>query len=216
MHKISICSAIKNRCVVDTEYGTKYLFKNFLLSIQEAYNKCNIKIELVLCDFESTDIENIYTYTETILNNKNIPIKLIQPKSNFNRGLGCNLAIESASHDVVLVLDVDMKFDENLFNNLVKYTCINKCAYFPICYTFEQDPLEQHGSWLEVGYGNCGLFKKDWLEAGKIPEYNTWGHEDLHFYEKLKCHKIRDRCKNFIHQWHPSDLKWKNRYYNDK
>lgn len=213
MYKASICSTIKNRSVVETEHGVRYLFKNFLLSIQQSFYKSNLELELVLCDFQSTDVDDLHSYTSSILDNKDIDIKVITLQQKFNRGLGCNTAIEASMHDHILLLDVDMKFDENLFENFIHHVCQNKNAYFPICYTFENDPTENEGFWLDTGYGNFGILKKSWLDAGKIPQYNEWGQEDLHFYKKLKCHKVRDKCKNLIHQWHPSSIEWKNRFY---
>lgn len=213
MHNISVCSSIKNRCIVPTDYGTRYLFQNFLLSLKNVSNNREVQFELVICDFGSTDVDDLESYVTQILENTDIKIKIILLDKKFNRGFGCNTAIESSSYDNILLLDVDMKFGMNLIDNVVKYTCVNKYAYFPICYTFENDPYEQNGSWLDVGYGNFSINKSYWQETGKIPEYDSWGKEDLDFYKRLSCLKIREKCENLIHQWHPSDITWKNRYY---
>lgn len=211
MYNISICSTIKNRCIIDTSFGTRYLFKNFLSSIKQCYNKSDTILELIITDFESTDIDNIDLYIKKILGS-DVSTKIIVLKEKFNRGRGCNTAIQYATNETILVLDVDMKFDKDLINNVIHHTYKNSMAYFPICYTFEKDPFETNGFWLDVGYGNCSFLKKDWLDCGMIPEYNTWGHEDLHFFNKLRCNKIREKCNNFIHQWHPNEIEWKNRF----
>lgn len=213
MHNISICSSLKNRCVVHTDHGTLYLLKNFLLSLKDVAAKIDCEIELVIADFNSTDINDLPQYIRNVLDSPNIKIQILNIEGKFSRGVGCNEAINSASYENILILDVDMKFDENLMNNVIKHTCINKSSYFPICYTFENDPFEKNGFWLDKGYGNFSTLKSNWKKAGKIPEYNTWGQEDFDFYHKLSGTKIREKCTNLIHQWHPSDITWKNRFY---
>ena len=213
MKNISICTTLKNRSIVHTDHGTRYLFLNFLNSIKHVFDFGYSNLELIVSDFGSTDIPNLYDYIKTTI--KDIPFHIVnlEKENKFNRGLGLNKAISFSSHDYILILDVDMIFNENLINNCYKYVIEENKAYFPICYTFENDPSQQNGFWLDVAYGNFSMSKKNWLDAGKIPEYNRWGEEDLHFYEKLTCSKIREKCDYFIHQWHPNDIEWKNRFY---
>lgn len=211
---LSICTTIKNRSILETEYGTKYLFKNFLLSLEKSFNffiKNNIDVELIISDFKSDDVESLDFYIRENL--KSIDYKLITLEGNFSRGKGLNISAENSKFDNLLFLDVDMKFNENLFEKIYRYTINNSYAYFPICYTFEFDPKEENGQWLDVGYGNCSVKKNEWLKSGKIPEYKQWGQEDSNFFGRLNCIKVRENCDGLIHQWHPAQVSWKNRYY---
>jgi glycosyltransferase involved in cell wall biosynthesis len=210
--QISICTTIKNRTVVETDHGTRYLFKKFLQSIAEVNQKEICRLELVVCDFDSTDIQDMQQYIYDVLG-ESFQLNYISLQEKFNRGKGANLAISNASFDNILLLDVDMTFDSILIENVIEHTILNKSAYFPICYSFENDPTEQKGFWLEPGYGNFSITKECWLQSNKIPEYTQWGKEDSDFHDSLQCSKVREQCKNLIHQWHPSSMEWKNRYY---
>lgn len=213
-YNLSICTTIKNRCIIETEYGKKHIFKNFLESLENLkdyfiYN--NIKCELIVADFYSDDIQNFEEYISFYL--KNIRFKIIKIQENFSRGKGLNIAIKNSSYENLLILDADMKFNENLFNNVLKHTIIGEKAYFPICYTYERDHLEKNGFWLDVGYGNFSAKKEHIDCSGMIPEYKSWGSEDLDFYNKIIVEKIRENCEGLIHVWHPLSIEWKNRFY---
>jgi len=214
MNNLSICTCIKNRCIVKTDHGIRYIFKNFLLSLESSLHffiENNINIELIISDFKSDDIESLDNYVKQYL--KSINYKIITLDGKFSRGKGLNIAADNSSFDNLLFIDVDMKFNKNLFEKINEYTIKNNLAYFPICYTFEFDPKEENGEWLNAGFGNCSIKKEQWLNNGKIPEYNKWGQEDSNFFNKLNYNKIRENCEGLIHQWHPAELVWKNRYH---
>lgn len=209
--KITICTTIKNRTVIDTEFGKRYLFLGFLESINNIYHLMkDIELELVVVDFMSNDVENLEEYIKEHC--PYIPIKMIQLNEKFNRGRGLNHAIENASNNYVLVLDIDMCFGVEIIQNTIQHVIENNKEYFPICFTYENDPNEQKGQWLKEGFGNLAIHKDKWKMYGKLPEYTSWGQEDSDFYKKCK-NKVREKCEGLIHQWHPSSIEWKNRYY---
>jgi hypothetical protein len=76
------------------------------------------------------------------------------------------------------------------------------------------DPQHQGGWWRHQGFGNCFVSRDVFESAGRFPEYNYWGREDVDFFEKVAAVQsvVREEVEGFYHQWHPNDFEWKNRY----
>jgi len=207
---LSICTTIKNRSRVQTQYGDIFLFPNCVESIYKAL-RLSDNVEFIITDWESNDWP-IDSWIEDKL--PNIPVTLINikhKKQEFSIGKGRNIAASYASNDMLLFLDADMliKTTESLtqaYDIALKHdNCYPQILY-------QQSYNHEH--W-DVHQGGGNLFiKKDLFNlAGKWPEYWSYGFEDIDFAAQIKNIKpIYTSDKPIFHQWHPQQLEWKNKY----
>lgn len=182
------------------------LLKNCLESIRDSIQ---FEYEVVIADFGSTDY-NPKEWTRSIIPTVNI----VDVKSDkFSRGLGLNIAVQNSQYNNLLLLDADMIVCPRLIKDGFMYLSKNQ-PFFPICYMYT-DHTHTKGFWNLAGFGICFVTKKMYDIVGGVPSYNSWGREDTDFFAKLNklynCQRFT--VNGFVHQWHPDDYQWKNKYY---
>ena len=212
---ISVCVTIKNRTFFEYE-GKKYWpFKNFIKSLVRL-NRHRYTVELIITDFNSTDIPlESWIYDEI----KFIDLKIIKMGDTcFSRGRGLNRAVKEAKYDYLFVTDADMLLCEKVVQRGIFHLKRNR-MYFPIALKHVNSDLKVT-RWFQTGTGNMMVTKVMFNKVGGYPEYTTWGKEDKKFYDKAihinKYQISRERIKEFYHQFHPTDLAWKNRFAENK
>jgi hypothetical protein len=164
--------------------------------------------EFIISDWHSTDCDLTKDIKVKYSNiNKNINFKIIQHKEKnikFSRGKGLNIAANNATGDILFFIDVDLLFN----NTYMLEECINEVkkgkSAWPVCYK-SMDPVSYrlYPEW--AGYGICAMTKTDFMKYGPWPEYNKWGKEDLHLYQRFlrdNTHIFRKAYLGYIHQWH--------------
>ncbi|MBI9064265.1 MAG: glycosyltransferase family 2 protein [Marinilabiliaceae bacterium] len=198
---LSICISHKNRSSVKTKDGKVLpIFQNCIDSIVKAVKNLDIEIEIVIADYNSTD----YPLNEWIYDKiENIPHKIISlGEEKFSKGRSLNIAAENATGEYLFFLDADMIID---FRVLIKgmWYLIKGKVFFPICFSY-RDHTHVSGWWRTTGTGNAFILKDAW-EQTKVPEYFSWGKEDIEFMEKIATKKtlVREKCQGLFHQWHP-------------
>jgi len=211
---LSICTTIKNRSKVETQYGPLFLFPNCIESLANTLHLSD-NIELIIADWESTD----YPIDNWIEDKIDIPIEIITVKHSKNElsiGKGRNIAASHATKDVILFLDADMLIQTS--ESLIKgYETAKEWGH---CYPqvlYQQTYNKNH--W-EVHEGGGNVFiRRDFLQkVGPWPEYWRHGFEDTDFAQKIKSAKEINKEVLYIssepifHQWHPQQFEWKNRY----
>jgi len=186
--RISFILTLKNR--------QKYLIK-CLDSLQKQINK---NFELIICDYESKDIN----FAE-IIDRFSFSIIIIKGKPPFARAEGLNLGFNFAQYTKLFFTDPDMIFPLN-FVDLALQNIQPKQAWFPICKNEESNYNADKDGWRINGYGNCGFMRKDFIFIDKWPvSIKAWGGEDYLMKWKCELEKIRiirNKVPNFIHQDH--------------
>ncbi len=130
----------------------------------------------------------------------------------FSCGRGRNEAAAAARGDALFFIDADC-----LVNAAVVAVGLSVVArgfaFFPIMYSYT-DPAHTDGWWRSSSYGNCAMSRDVFERSGGWPEYTQWGLEDDHFFERVSSlvGTVRGNAHGLVHQWHPDDLAWKNRY----
>lgn len=209
MHKLSICINIKDRSLVTTEHGNLYLFPECIKSLNACIDYIPLETELVIADWMSTDWP-IRTWINTELPDKDIYLLSVHGKY-FNHGKGRNIAAEYASGDVLFFLDADMIVVPELFTEGVK--ALSRGEIFCPIAQYYTTPDRSKSDWCKRP--GCMMIKREiFYKVGKWPEYKQWGFEDFAFIEALqKDYKITfQKIPGYIHQWHPQEKEWKNRY----
>jgi glycosyltransferase involved in cell wall biosynthesis len=202
---LSICITVKNRSSVETDNGTLHLFPNCIDSIARSLQ--DIDAEIVITDWESDD----WPIKKWILDKTHdIPVHLVTLKGKyFSRGRGLNFAAQQASNNILFFMDADMIVDHDVLRNAYN-EALKGNVYIPECKYYINEGRDFTWNW---GVGNMCMPSDIFYKAGKWPEYGRWGFEDHDFLEKLKNYNIiYRRDGEFVHQWHPNDENWKNRY----
>lgn len=213
-NKISFCISCKNRSFqkvywdgkfrneyfedIPRGYYTLRLLPNCLKSIHDSQID-NVEYEVILSDFSSQDTKYEDWLSKTL---KNIPYKLIDMGSIFNKGKGLNAAAKIASGDVLFFLDTDMIISDKLIDQSLEILNREK-AFFPICKSYK-DPLHQHYWVRETGYGNLVIWKHVFQDNGPWLEREVYGLEDDEMWFRLKEIAHREIGVEFYHQWHPA------------
>jgi hypothetical protein len=170
------------------------------------YHRC----ELVIADWQSNDWPLVDWVQQAA---SPVPTRLVTVEDHpFSRGKGCNVAATMAKGDALLFLDADCLLCASLIERGLECVRQGK-AYFPIVFSFD-GPEHGGGWWSDGGYGVCLLDNETYRLSGGWPEYNSWGNEDLDFFNRI-CSLVeaaRERVPGFCHQWHPTDITWKDRY----
>lgn len=211
---LSICVTIKNRskCEVRNPDKTLYLFPDCVKSIIEASKNLEEEVELVVSDWESTDWPLEEWLPQLTEETMDCSIVTIKDQEYFSRGGGLNTAFDHSEGDYILFLDTDMLITQE-FLELGLSSVKKNHSFFPIFYYYKN--LEHtEGYWRHTSYGMNMLTRENFLKAGKWYDRKCWGAEDDMLHEELsKISKIdRMNAPGFIHQWHPNDMGFKNKY----
>ncbi|MFY8021382.1 MAG: galactosyltransferase-related protein [Bacteroidia bacterium] len=197
---ISICVGTKNR--------SKIFIRNFVRSL----NNCKHPhlIELSVFDCDSNDVAN---FEELI--RKEFQGKLIFKSENipFSRAVAFNKAVLQSTNDLIFICDADFSIPKNIVSMVNKFTDSQQ-AWFPIVFYLYKNKPEfyspKNGEWMIWGgKGILACQKKDFLKIGMIDEtFIGWGGEDEELWQRFYQNKfviIRNRCKELLHHWHPSE-----------
>lgn len=217
---LSIVVIIKNRTkVVVKQNGRRHtlrLFENNLNSLLNLIQSTDVW-QLVVVDFNSTDVNMgdflKEKFTKAAKSNFTYTLHTLDD-DKFCKGKGLNTASDLAKYENLLFLDADMLIKKkNLFNYGYKFLKQGK-AYFPICMSYTS-PQHVKATLRRSGKGNV-FITKTLMNTSKWGEYEKWGAEDTNFYNIFKKQKLTVRNnvdKTFFHQWHPTNITWKNRFY---
>jgi len=219
MTDLSIIIIIKNRTRFPVTHNGKEvvlkLFENNLDKLLELHQPESETWELVLCDFNSTDVnmaDFLKQKFEAAQSSFTYQLHTI-PDKKFCKGKGLNIASKLAKYENLFYLDADMLItSRDIFTQAYNHLTASR-VYFPICMNYE-NPEQTVTKARPSGTGNVFISKKN-LTLKPWPEYNKWGNEDTHFYQFFKTKKlaVRSNVATFFHQWHPNTFNFKNRYY---
>ena len=197
---ISICVGTKNR--------SKIFIRNFVRSL----NNCKHAhlIELSVFDCNSNDVPDL----EALIR-KEFGGKLIFKSENlpFTRAIAFNKAVLQSTNDLIFICDADFTIPENIVGMVNKFTNSQQ-VWFPIVfYLYKNKPefySKKNGEWMIWGgKGILACQKKDFLKIGMIDEtFIGWGGEDEELWQRFHKNRyvvIRNRCKELLHHWHPSE-----------
>ena len=207
---LSVCITVKNRSRIRHEGRELELFPACVASIRRCAEQLGLpRMELVVADWDSDD----WPLAEWIESASGpLPLKLVRAAGGFNRGRGLNLAASASQGELLFFLDADCVVDTEVVTRGSSIASRGE-AYFPIMYSFD-DPGRETGRWRKRSYGNCMLPRSVFEASGAWPEFNAWGGEDLLFWSRVtaRAGAVREQAPGLLHQWHPDDLAWKNRY----
>ena len=173
------------------------------------------KIQLVVADFTSTDVNVEQLLQSMLKESENIVFKYVLiNESKFSRGRGLNIAMDCAESDNLIFFDADMYLqNDNFLKQCMELFKTEDSAYFPICFCF-RTPQHDLGWWEKYGYGMVGI-KKSTLKGYRWEERNSWGLEDDNFHkycQTLGLNIKRCNCHGLFHQWHPEAKSFKEQY----
>jgi glycosyltransferase involved in cell wall biosynthesis len=205
---LSICVPLKNRSRVMADGHELRLFPNCVRSIATSLDE-TISAELVVADWNSDD----WPLDEWLQREAGeLPVRVIPMEGDFSRGRGRNAAAAAAQGDILLFLDADCLLCAAVVRLGINHLRQDK-AFFPVVYCFD-GPDHRSGWWEHFGFGNCMVTREIYRKAGGWPIYQIWGLEDDHFFDRVRAvaDVVREAAPGFYHQWHPTDILWKDRY----
>ena len=189
----------RNECFENIPAGqfTLKLLPNCLKSVYKSKIE-EVNFEVIISDFSSQD-----TKYEDWINDvlKEVPYKILNMGSTFNKGKGLNAAANASSGEILFFLDTDMLISKALINQALKILCTKK-AFFPVCKSYK-DPLHSNYWIRDSGYGNLIILKNFFGKCGFWLEREVYGWEDDEMWYRLKEFAQREPGIDFFHQWHP-------------
>ena len=217
LEKYNIISSGLEKNIIISNNGTirLELLINLLKSIINIQTSNDI-FEIIIVDFNSTDYRldlllKIFDSDDVNKSNKfksNKPnIKIINMNGPFNRGLGMNIGVSYSTKENIFFIDSDMLFTSHEIFDL--FSKLDTDVFFPICFNL-CDPYHQIGYWKSDSYKTCIIKKNKIL---KWDEFESYGLEDISYYKKYENIE-RMNVKGYYHQWHPTSIDFKNKYYN--
>lgn len=215
MTPISFIVVIKNRTQFTVTHEgqqlTLRLFEHNLRSLLDLAQPTD-RWEFVIVDFASDDV-NMSDWVQTLPQKPAVTFKVVRVAAPFNKGHGLNLGKQAATHPIVFFLDADMLIrTRRIFDDIERLVVKERKVLFPICWSYS-NPAHTEG-WKRVwGVGNVVQRKGSVLP---YVEKDSWGNEDYLNYAQfcLSGKAVRTYYdQGFVHQWHPNDSEFKNRYY---
>ena len=214
---ISIIIPIKNRTIFTVEHkGKSHELRLFEKCLESLFSMCTTddRWEIVIIDFGSTDVS-----MKTWISMRNSPfqctIRLVQGEGTFSKGKGINIGVEHSSYPTLLMLDTDMEIKTRaLFEDIETNVVKNGNVFFPICYSYT-NPQHTEGFKRDTGTGVYSIQRSMFRP---IMENTSWGNEDTENYNFFLKQKKVVRMyydEDYVHQWHPDSLEFKNKYYNE-
>jgi len=212
MTPISFITPIKNRTDIVIEHrGKKIRLKLFQNTIQSLIDIITPEDcwEYVIVDFKSDDV-NMTEFIESLQKPDNLIFKIhTVDQPFFDRGGGINIGVELASHPVIFVMDADMMIkSRKMFDDIEDVVVKQNKVMFALCWYY-LNPNHTRGFLPNGGTGNV-ILKKDMFV--NMTNNSSWGKEDnineAYFVSRgLSCRMYYHENKEFIHQWHPSDIR---------
>ena len=182
------------------------LFPNCVGSIVASTSMAD-RVELVVADYGSTDWPLHEWLPEWACH---LPCTIVPVQGNFSRGKGRNCAAARASHPTILFLDADMLITREVLTLAYEAVRAGK-VFVPIYRDLALDG--QIVGDRSDGYGVLGVSKPLFEQAGRWPEFYSWGGEDTILFENLQrlAPVVRHNVDGLFHQWHPQ-APWKQRF----
>lgn len=215
MTPISFVITLKNRTRFDVEHEgrtiTLTLLENNLRGLLALVQPTDMW-EFVIVDFGSTDVD-LDAWIKMLPLSPQVTYNLVRAEGPFNRGRGLNIGKQAAKHPVLFFYDADMLIrTRRLFDDIERLVVRDRKVLFPICWSYS-NPEHTEG-WKRVwGLGNVVQRKGSVLP---YIEKDSWGKEDYLNYAQFlfKGSAVRTYYgEEYVHQWHPNDAEFKNRYY---
>lgn len=205
---LSVCVSLKNRSRILHEGRELELFPNCVRSLLRSV-QCGLSfaVELVVADFQSDDWPLELWLEEALCGS--LPARVLTPADSFSKGQGLNIATHAARGEVLFLCDADMLVVPELLEHGVELVRARQ-ALFPL-YRY----LDSDGSPLGLelySFGNAFVSWEMFLQAGGIPEFNSWGGEDDIFHDRIRklVRVRREYHEGFFHQWHPDRCRHEN------
>jgi glycosyltransferase involved in cell wall biosynthesis len=208
---LSVCVSLKNRSRVVHEGRDLALFPNCVRSLADAVAGIQRvgPVELVVADFRSDDWPLAEWLVEAA---GGLQTYVVPVEGSVSRGRGLNVAAAHARCDRLFLCDADIMIEPKALRRALEVIDRGH-VWLPICrYLDEEGGLEK---WQEFGYGIAALNRSMFDAAGGVPEYYSWGGEDVLFFERLALHTVivREQCGELNHQWHPGCLRFEHYKY---
>ena len=209
---LSILIPIKNRTIFKVEHeGIKHELRLFEKNLESLFAICTAedRWEILIVDFESTDVS-----MKTWIHMRNHPsqcsIRLISVEGGFSRGKGINIGVENSSYPTLLILDADMEIKTRaFFEDIEKHVVKDGHVLFPIMYSYT-NPQHTEGYKRTSSTGTYSIQRSMFHP---IRENTSWGKEDAenyNYFEKKQKTLRTYYDKEYIHQWNPNVLDFKN------
>lgn len=216
---ISFVIPLKNRTCFTVKYREKdvvlRLFENNMRQLASLFDPASDTWEVVVVDYCSTDVADLRGLLASILPEQVVITFISVGDPLFNRGRARNLGWRAARHDIIFFLDADMEIrTRKLLDDVQEHVVRNDAALFPICYSYE-NPQHTTGYMRSSGAGNV-IISKARIPREGFSEYSSWGEEDGHFYKSVAKKMRTYYGSGFVHQWHPNDIVFKDRYVSSK
>lgn len=228
---------------IDTDKGSKTVvnmivplsgrisaFKRFIATFKEIHAKdANIKLLFVVFrDRDQSKLDGCeYKQIISNLSSDGLPVSFVKLSGQFSRAAGLQYGSNIFKpNDLLFFIDIDLQFDEKVFQRIRRNTIQGKQVYFPIIFSQFGDlsligsPREKlvpqlevnsdSGYWRQFGFGIAALYNSD-VQA--INGFNTnikgWGKEDVDFYNRFVANSsysiMRAPDLGLIHIYHEND-----------
>ena len=213
---ISICISLKNRVG---------MLEGFVSYLNQGIDNPAL-YELVITDFHSDDCD-----IHKVLQNINIPYKVVPAEGFFSRGKGLHMAALRAQHDLLMFFDIDMAVTSPLYWAWVRRHTSSQKVMFPICYGLHKDsqmviqgdtknPAYSNGFWRIDGFGMAAFHREAYLKVGGWDHrIARWGGEDNDIYWHCRQEHLemfRKKSLYLFHRWHPETSDYKDPYGDKK
>ena len=131
--------------------------------------------------------------------------RVVTLRAPFSRAIGLMAGVaERKDTDLLLLLDVDIKFTAAAFGTIRMFTKPGASVFFPIVFSQFKD---DGGYWRDFGFGIVSVYKSD-LQAVKGLNTNIsgWGKEDVDLYDRFLNSNLtveRAVAPELVHLYHP-------------
>jgi glycosyltransferase involved in cell wall biosynthesis len=203
---LSVCVCLKNRSKILHEGRELTPLPDLVRCLADAASDLLDvgPVELVVADFHSDDRPLSEWLAEAA---GRLRVRVVPVDGGFSRGRGLNRAVAEAASRRLFLTDADMLIRPAVLLRAIEIIDRSH-AWFPICRFFDEagDPA----FWNTNGFGIVALDRAAFDASGGVPEFDSWGHEDGLFFERLSLHVALERgpAEGLDHQWHPRDVRF--------
>ena len=126
-------------------------------------------------------------------------------RAPFSRAVGLMAGVaERKDTDLLLLLDIDIKFTAAAFSTIRMFTKAGSSVFFPIVFSQFKD---NGGYWRDFGFGIVSVYKSDLLAVkGLNTNIAGWGKEDVDLYDRFLNSNLtveRAVAPELVHLYHP-------------
>ena len=131
--------------------------------------------------------------------------KVVTLRAPFSRAVGLMAGVaERKDTDLLLLLDIDIKFTAAAFSTIRMFTKAGSSVFFPIVFSEFKD---KGGYWRDFGFGIVSVYKSDLLAVkGLNTNIAGWGKEDVDLYDRFLNSNLtveRAVAPELVHLYHP-------------